>query len=586
MSGSPDPSTQSRLQASAQKLKPLPIAQDPHRTMMQGSDMSLTRIKAASEARLAEETRTQQRQRNLMVLILDHLEVHGYMETVEKLQAESNVSLRKVQVADNVDLLHVLQVPLRFAIEYENYYNIKFGKPPKLTRSAAGKDEGTAKPKRRTPRSQPDLTRTDDTPVEQYHPSLAKVTRGPRAAISRAVEGDGGGRAKAKRPTSAGRKEDAEGGGEGWSGIVGTKVSEKPVAVALDEPPNPTPEMPTHPRLLKPLPHLYTHPDLSALAATISRDIFTTNPSIPFTAIAGLARSKRLLKEAVVYPLKFPQLFSGILTPWKGILLYGPPGTGKTMLAKAVATECETTFFNVSASSIVSKWRGDSEKLVRVLFELARYHAPSTIFLDELESIMSHRTSDGAEHEGSRRMKTELLIQMDGLSKTNEHVFLLAASNLPWDLDMAMLRRLEKRILIDVPDAPARTAMFRNNLPACASEAAVSAPGADAFSASLPVGKLDYDRLAALTEGYSGSDIKLVCKEAAMRPIRKFFDALDAMDGDLGGGIDREAADAGGLQRDPVEQADVEAAIGSTRPSSNQALGDKYREWQESFGSA
>ena len=105
------------------------------------------------------------------------------------------------------------------------------------------------------------------------------------------------------------------------------------------------------------------------------------------------------------------------------------------MLARAVATECRTTFFNISASSIVSKYRGDSEKLVRVLFELARYHAPSTVFIDEIDSIMGARDAAG-EHEGSRRMKTELLIQMDGLSKSDDLVFVLAASNLPWSADM------------------------------------------------------------------------------------------------------------------------------------------------------
>ena len=127
-------------------------------------------------------------------------------------------------------------------------------------------------------------------------------------------------------------------------------------------------------RIIKPLPDYSWNPEMKELAQIIQREIINANPNVKFHDIVGLDNAKRLLKEAVLMPLKYPHFFTGILEPWKGILLFGPPGTGKTMLAKAVATECRTTFFNISASTIVSKWRGDSEKLVRLLFELARYH--------------------------------------------------------------------------------------------------------------------------------------------------------------------------------------------------------------------
>jgi katanin p60 ATPase-containing subunit A1 len=272
-----------------------------------------------------------------------------------------------------------------------------------------------------------------------------------------------------------------------------------------------------------------------------------------------LETAKRLLKEAVVMPIKYPKYFTGLLSPWKGILLFGPPGTGKTMLAKAVATECNTTFFNISASSIVSKWRGDSEKLVKVLFELARHHAPSTIFLDEIDAIISQRGEARSEHEASRRLKTELLIQMDGLTKTDELVFVLAATNLPWELDAAMLRRLEKRILVPLPESEARQAMFEEFLP--------SSP----YTMEVP-----YDILVENTEGYSGSDIRLVCKEAAMQPLRRIMSALE--------GAQELVPEDDLPEVGPVTAEDIELALRNTRPSAH-LHAHRYEKFNQDYGS-
>jgi katanin p60 ATPase-containing subunit A1 len=228
------------------------------------------------------------------------------------------------------------------------------------------------------------------------------------------------------------------------------------------------------------------------LVEMVQRDILVQSPNVRWTDIAGLREAKHLLEEAIVLPLWMPEYFQGIRRPWKGVMMCGPPGTGKTLLAKAVATECGTTFFNVTASMLTSKWRGDSEKIVRLLFEMARFYAPSTIFIDEIDSLCSSR-GDSSEHESSRRVKSEILIQMDGISSVtqdNPIVMVLAATNFPWHIDEALRRRLEKRIYIPLPDLESRRELLRIHLQSIKTDADV-----------------DIDELAALIDGYSGSDI-------------------------------------------------------------------------------
>lgn len=230
--------------------------------------------------------------------------------------------------------------------------------------------------------------------------------------------------------------------------------------------------------------------------------ILREKPNVKWDDVAGLIAAKESLKEAVILPIKFPQLFTGKRKPWKGILLYGPPGTGKSYLAKAVATEADSTFFSISSADLVSKWLGESEKLVRNLFEMARESKPSIIFIDEIDSLCGSRND--TESESARRIKTEFLVQMNGVGNDTEGVLVLAATNIPWSLDAAIRRRFEKRIYIPLPEAPARSKMFQIHL----------------GKTPQLLTQENFRQLGELTEGYSGSDISIIVRDAMMQPVR------------------------------------------------------------------
>ncbi|XP_060797310.1 vacuolar protein sorting-associated protein 4B-like [Neoarius graeffei] len=232
--------------------------------------------------------------------------------------------------------------------------------------------------------------------------------------------------------------------------------------------------------------------------------IVMEKPNIKWTDVAGLEAAKEALKEAVILPIKFPHLFTGKRTPWRGILLFGPPGTGKSYLAKAVATEANnSTFFSISSSDLVSKWLGESEKLVKNLFSLARENKPSIIFIDEIDSLCGSRSDN--ESEAARRIKTEFLVQMQGVGNNNEGILVLGATNIPWTLDSAIRRRFEKRIYIPLPEQHARSFMFKLNL------------------GTTPNSLTDDDfiTLGQKTAHYSGADISIIVRDALMQPIRK-----------------------------------------------------------------
>ncbi|XP_066996920.2 spastin isoform X2 [Anabrus simplex] len=240
------------------------------------------------------------------------------------------------------------------------------------------------------------------------------------------------------------------------------------------------------------------------LAQIILDEILEGGAPVQWEDIAGQEVAKQALQEMVILPSLRPELFTGLRTPSRGLLLFGPPGNGKTLLARAVATECSATFFSISAASLTSKYVGEGEKLVRALFAVARELQPSIIFIDEVDSLLSERRE--GEHEASRRLKTEFLVEFDGLpSNPDERVLVMAATNRPQELDEAALRRFSKRIYVSLPDHPTRVLLLRRLL----------------SRHNNPLCKEELEQLATLTEGYSGSDLTSLAKDAALGPIRE-----------------------------------------------------------------
>uniref|UniRef100_A0A1I8IEQ7 microtubule-severing ATPase n=1 Tax=Macrostomum lignano TaxID=282301 RepID=A0A1I8IEQ7_9PLAT len=303
------------------------------------------------------------------------------------------------------------------------------------------------------------------------------------------------------------------------------------------------------------------------LANSILNEVLDRSPGVGFDDVVGNEAAKQALREATVLPSLRPDLFGGLRQPARAVLLFGPPGNGKTLLAKAVATEAGGVFFNISAGSLMSKWVGEAEKLVRALFALARQLAPAVIFIDEVDSILSVRGDK--ETEVSRRLKTQFLVELDGVRAADDDssdaggkrkgsggIFLLAATNRPAEIDPAVVRRFGRRLYIGMPDSRCRL-----NLLSCLL----------AKHDSVDVSEAELRELAELTDGYSASDLANLAREAAMEPLRQIRP-------------DRLATVAKAAVR-PLRGEDLRNCLARVRPSVPPESLAELLDWSEKYGS-
>jgi SpoVK/Ycf46/Vps4 family AAA+-type ATPase len=281
--------------------------------------------------------------------------------------------------------------------------------------------------------------------------------------------------------------------------------------------------------------------------------IVTEKPNVNWEEVVGLDMAKKAIKEAIVYPVQRPDLFP---LGWpRGILLFGPPGCGKTLIAAAVATELDATFYSIDAASIMSKWLGEAEQNVAKLFGAARKSSndgrPAIVFVDELDSLMGQHTNEVG---GEIRVRNQFLKEMDGVMDKGKalHVYVIGATNKPWDLDWAFIRRFQKRILVPLPDHPTRLMMLK------------------LYTSNLTIDQdVDLHELARLSEGFSGSDIRDVCQSAQLKLIGEFFETGKAMD--------REAKPRA------LTMNDFKSILEDRKPSVSMGMLSHYSRWFEAF---
>ncbi|WP_456394184.1 CDC48 family AAA ATPase [Thermococcus sp.] len=302
------------------------------------------------------------------------------------------------------------------------------------------------------------------------------------------------------------------------------------------------------------------HEALKMVEPSALREVLLEVPNVHWEDIGGLEDVKEQLREAVEWPLKYPEAFLGLgINPPKGILLFGPPGTGKTLLAKAVATESEANFIGIRGPEVLSKWVGESEKNIREIFRKARQAAPTVVFIDEIDAIAPRRGSDV--NRVTDRLINQLLTEMDGIEE-NSGVVVIAATNRPDILDPALLRpgRFDRLILVPAPDEKARLEIFR------------------VHTRKMPLAEdVKLEELARKTEGYTGADIEAVCREAAMAAMRRAL-----KEGILRPGMKMDEV----RQKVRVTMKDFEEALEKIGPSVSRETVEYYRKVAEEFKQA